>query len=76
VGEGLEINNSLAFGDTLVNAQTGQATKIPDQFVLCALRQPRTQDVNSWFSKLAEICCRNKAEAQLLWKHLLINRGS
>jgi NDP-sugar pyrophosphorylase family protein len=76
VGQCSEICRSLALGDTLLNLQTGLATKVPDKFVLCALRQPRLQDEHGWFSRLAEICCRNKAEAQLLWKHLLINRGS
>jgi NDP-sugar pyrophosphorylase family protein len=76
VGQCSEILGSLALGDTLINLQSGLATKVPDKFMLCALRQPRAPEMHGWFSKLAEICCRNKAEAQLLWKHLLINRGS
>ena len=75
VGQCSEISGSLALGDTLVHLQSGLATKVPDKFVLCALRPPRTQEVHGWFARVAEICCRNKAEAQLLWKHLLINRG-
>ena len=76
VGKCTEISRSLALGDSLISLWTGSCAKVPDEFVLCALRQPRTKEVHGWFARLAEICCRNKAEAQLLWKHLLINRGS
>jgi NDP-sugar pyrophosphorylase family protein len=75
VGKCSEISGSMAEGDTLINLQSGAMVKIPDKFVLCALREPRATELTGWFARLAEICCRNKAEAQLLWKHLLINRG-
>jgi NDP-sugar pyrophosphorylase family protein len=76
VGQCSELSRSLAYGDTLVNLDTGFGVKVPDRFVLCALKQQASTQGLSWFARLAEIYCRNKAEAQLFWKHLLINRGS
>ena len=76
VGQCSELSRSLALGETLVNMESGLVVKVPDSFVLSSLRQPRPQQAPVWFARLAELCCRNKAEAQLLWKHLLINRGS
>lgn len=40
VGEQTEIGDSLAVGDTLINWQTGSCLRVPDEFLLCPLRQP------------------------------------
>jgi NDP-sugar pyrophosphorylase family protein len=76
VGQVAEIAQSLAFGDTLVNWQTGSVTKVPDRFLLSALRQPRPPRSAGLLERLAEICSRNLTEAQLLWKNFLMNKES
>jgi len=74
VGEFARITNSLAWGSTLVNWQTGSAAQIADPFLLCALRQPRQSRSPGWLDKLTEIYARNKGEVGMLWKHLLLNK--
>ena len=39
VGELTELRNSLAFGRTLINWQTGSHIKVPDPFLLCSLNE-------------------------------------
>jgi hypothetical protein len=56
----------------LVNLESGTAVKIPDRFLLCALRQSRTAQRAGVLSRLGELC--GKAEGHLLWKHLLLNK--
>lgn len=67
VGQFAEINGSYARGDTLVNIETGSAIRVPDRFLLCALRQNRTSRKTGFLSRLGELC--DKAESNLLWKH-------
>ena len=74
VGRFTEITDSLAVGSTLINWKTGSVAKVPDPFVLCALRKPAGVGAAKWLAKLGELYSRNKADAHVLWKHLLINR--
>jgi len=76
VGKLAELSESFALGDTLVNMKTGSATKVPDNFLLSALRQPRPPQATGFFERLAELCSRNLTEAQLLWKHFLMKKES
>jgi NDP-sugar pyrophosphorylase family protein len=76
VGQFAEIAESLAFGDTLVNMRTGSVTKVPDNFLLSALRQPRQPQSAGLLDRLVEVCLRNLTEAQLLWKNFLMNKES
>ncbi len=76
VGPLAEITESLAFGDTLVNLRTGSTTKVPDNFVLSALRQPGQPQSAGLLDRLAEVCSRNLTEAQLLWKNFLMKKES
>jgi NDP-sugar pyrophosphorylase family protein len=76
VGQFAELVESLAFGDTLVNIRTGSATKVPDNFLLSALRQPRRPQSAGFLERLVEVCSRNLTEAQLLWKNFLMNKES
>lgn len=75
VGQLAEISDSMASGDTLVNLTTGSVTKVPDNFLLSALRQPRPQS-GRLLERLAGLCARNMAEAQLLWKNFLMKKES
>jgi NDP-sugar pyrophosphorylase family protein len=74
VGRLAELANSVAWGSTLINWQTGSLTKVPDPFLLCALRQPRPPHSPGWFARLSELYSRNKADVHLLWKHFLMNK--
>jgi NDP-sugar pyrophosphorylase family protein len=72
VGQFAEIANSFACGNTLVDIESGSAIKVPDRFLLCALRQNRAAQKPGILSRLGELC--GKPEGQLLWKHLLIDK--
>ena len=74
VGRYTEIKDSLALGNTLLNLNTGSFAKVPDPFVLCALRQPRFSRSAGLLRRLSEFYSRNKVDMQVIWKHLLMNR--
>jgi NDP-sugar pyrophosphorylase family protein len=74
VGQFARIKSSLAWGSTLLNWQTGSAAEVADQFLLCALRQPRRKRTLGWLGKLSDLYSRNKGEVNLLWKHLLLHK--
>jgi NDP-sugar pyrophosphorylase family protein len=76
VGKCSELARSLALGSTLINIDSGLSVQVPDCFVLCALRHPQAKQAAGLFARLVEMYCRSKAEAEVFWKHLLINRGS
>jgi len=60
----------------LVNLATGSVIKVPDNFVLSALRQPRPPQSARLVDRLAELCSRNLTEVQLLWKNFLMKKES
>jgi hypothetical protein len=74
VGQFAELNESFAWGNTLVNWKVGSAAKVPDSFLLCALRQPRQPVTGGWMSRMARLCGRNKEDVQMIWKDLLTNK--
>lgn len=74
VGQFAELTESLAWGNTLVSWKHGSAAKVPDSFLLCALRQPRQPVSGGWVSRMARLCARNKEDVQMIWKHLLTNK--
>lgn len=74
VGQFARIQNSLAWGGTLINWQIGSATQVTDRFLLCALRQPRGGRTLSWLGRLSDVYARNKGEVGLLWKQLLLHK--
>jgi NDP-sugar pyrophosphorylase family protein len=74
VGQFSEINDSLAWGDTLIQIASGSVAKITDRFLLCPLRKPWRPESASLFERLTALCTRNKTEAHLLWKHFLMNK--
>ena len=76
VGKFAELSESFAHGDTLVNLRTGSMAKVPDNFLLSALRQPRPPQSAGWLERLADLCSRNLTEAHLLWKNFLMKKES
>lgn len=75
VGKCSELTRAFALGSTLINMDSGVSVQVPDSFVLCSLDQPVPRHAPSLFARLAEMYYRSKAEAEVFWKHLLINRG-
>ena len=75
VGRFSEIADSIALGNHLINWKTGAAAKVPDPFVLCALRRPPRPRTAKWLARLAEIYSGNKEEDHVLAKELLMNKG-
>jgi len=74
VGRYAELTDSVALGETLVNWKTGSITPVPDRFLLCSLRRSHDAEAAPLLGELSQLCSRNLEEAQLLWKHLLMNR--
>ena len=76
VGKFAELSESFAQGDTLVNLRTGSVAKVPDNFLLCALRHPRPPQSARLVDRLADLLSRNLTEVQLLWKNFLMKKES
>jgi len=76
VGQCAALKNSLAWGGTLINWQTGSAVEVRDAFMLCALRSPARAKNGRWLERVAEICSGNKEESGVFLKDLLINKES
>lgn len=52
VGENIEVVDSLAYGSTLINWQDGSCLHVPDEFMLCSLREQT--DSTEWFRRIAQ----------------------
>jgi NDP-sugar pyrophosphorylase family protein len=76
VGQFARIHGSLAWASTLIKWESGSAAQVADRFLLCPLRQPRGKRTLNWLRKLSDIYSRNKGEAGVLWKQLLLHRES
>lgn len=74
VGRFNSIQGSIAWGSVLINGTTGSAIKVPDPFLMCALRPARKARRESFFARMSDFYNRNKVDAHLLWKHLLMNK--
>ncbi|HWA26673.1 MAG TPA: hypothetical protein VG734_13520 [Lacunisphaera sp.] len=53
VGENTEVADSLAFGSTLINWRDGSCLHVPDEFLLCSLREQ--PDSAEWFRRIAQV---------------------
>jgi NDP-sugar pyrophosphorylase family protein len=73
VGQFANIEGTMALGNALVHLESGSHTRVPDRFLLCALRQARPAQRTGMFARLSELC---NTEAQWIWKNLLLNRES
>jgi NDP-sugar pyrophosphorylase family protein len=71
VGRLTRVINSLAWGNWLVNWQTGSATLVPDPFVLSALWESQKNPRRNWFRRLGELHSSRKPEGSLPWKGLM-----
>jgi NDP-sugar pyrophosphorylase family protein len=52
VGENTEVVDSLAFGNTLINWPDGSCLQVPEEFLLCSLRDQ--SDSTEWFRRVAQ----------------------
>jgi NDP-sugar pyrophosphorylase family protein len=78
VGQYLQLGNSLAWGSTLVNWQTGLETKVSDAFLLCSLRpQPRGSKANPLLERVVDwLAGWYQEEPALQSQPILIKKGS
>jgi NDP-sugar pyrophosphorylase family protein len=74
VGKLAELSESFAQGDTLVNLRTGSVAKVPDNFLLSALRQPRPPRSARLLDRVADLCSRHLTEVHLLWKNFSMKK--
>lgn len=56
VGENTEVIDSLAFGSTLVNWRDGSCLHVPEEFLLCSLREQ--SDSLEWLRRIAQSLAR------------------
>jgi len=59
VGRYSQIKDSIAWGDTLINWKTDSIAKVPDAFLLCALRSPARRRGGGLFRHLAGLCSQH-----------------
>lgn len=76
VGQYLQISNSLALGNTLVDWQTGLENKVSDAFLLCSLNQrsPRVKLI-PLLDRVVEWLVRWKDEPTMEPQPILIKKG-
>ena len=56
IGRYVQIKDSLAWGDTLINWKTSLEVKVPDAFLLCSLRKPHPgQRSVRWLDRFADL---------------------
>lgn len=52
VGENTEVTDSLAYGSTLINWRDGSAVQVPEEYLLCSLREQA--DSSEWFRRVTQ----------------------
>jgi NDP-sugar pyrophosphorylase family protein len=76
VGRSAKIQNSIAWGETLIDWKSGLCGPVPDAYLLCALRSPAlARQSRGFFDRLAEIYSRNKDDLQMFWQFLINKTG-
>jgi NDP-sugar pyrophosphorylase family protein len=77
VGQYLQVTNSLAWGSSLVNWQTGLENKVSDAFLLCSLRlQPAHARNLHWLNRVSEWLARWNEDQPLEPGPILVKKGS
>jgi NDP-sugar pyrophosphorylase family protein len=77
VGQYVQIENSLAWGDTQLNWQTGLQNKVSDAFLLCSLRPRRSgHKAVPLLGRVADWLAGWKEEQPLEPQPILIKKGS
>ncbi|HEY3861989.1 MAG TPA: hypothetical protein VGO59_08880 [Verrucomicrobiae bacterium] len=66
VGQYVRISHCLVWGDTQLHWQTGQASQVEDEFLLCSLHPKRraASEDNPWLDRVAEWLYRLKEDQQ------------
>jgi NDP-sugar pyrophosphorylase family protein len=75
VGALTEIRNSFACGNTLINWKTGISVKVPDAFVLSALRAPQGEQTG-WLEAVRAIYAGSKEDLQSFLRQVLLRKGT
>jgi NDP-sugar pyrophosphorylase family protein len=77
VGQYVQVTNSLAWGNTLVNWQTGLENKVSDAFLLCSLRpQIARAKTIPWMNRVSEWLARWSEDQPMEAEPILIKKGS
>ena len=71
VGRLVRVSQSIAWGNQLVNWQTGSVTSVPDPFVLSSLAHACPTGHRTWFRRLAALCSGARREPGLPWNGLI-----
>jgi hypothetical protein len=72
VGRSAVIQDSIAWGDTLIHWKSGACGPVPHAYLLCALRSPAlARQSRGLFDRLGEIYSRNKDDLQMFWQFLI-----
>jgi len=74
LGKYARVMGSFAYGSTLLDWHSEVVTEVPDPFLMCALRHQGQGRAARWFARASELYSRNKEEAGMLWKQLLLNK--
>lgn len=70
VGKFAELKDSLAWGGVVINCNTNSLARVPDSFLMCALRDPLLPPgATDWLRQLAAVAGRYGEDFQMLWKH-------
>jgi len=70
VGKFARLNDSLAWGDMMIDRANGTLTQVSDPFIMCAMRRPTspTKSAN-WLEQLAAMLTQDGDDLEVLWKH-------
>jgi hypothetical protein len=75
IGKWTEVRDSLAWGDSLLNWQTGSFVSVPDRFLMCAISPvPSAAEPPPWLAHLTACYARTKLELQMLWRQFLTHK--
>jgi NDP-sugar pyrophosphorylase family protein len=75
VGQLTVVQESFAWGNTLINWKSNLNAQIADPLVLSALRRPAlAKHPEPLWNRLAELYSKKQEDLQMFWKHLLMDK--
>ena len=76
IGKWTEVRRSLAWGESLLNWETGSFVSVPDPFLMCSLSPSHAEKISPHLARVKAAYTRTKSDLQLLWQELLAHKGS
>ena len=69
VGKFAELKGSVAWGDTMIDWETGSVAKVTDPLLMCSLCPPTLRvQATDWLGQLADLFTRGSEDLEVLWK--------